>query len=124
MEGKILIACRDKQCGIKLLQLFANRNLTIDSVWEDDDLLLQVLQTDYDVLIYDLEISKADGLKMVRILRKIRPKVPLVVIANDLSRELGGKTLHENVAYCAVKPIYPAAIEKVVFSALNQTLLN
>ncbi|MFQ5771343.1 MAG: response regulator [bacterium] len=117
MQGKILIACCD-ECRNNLLKLLTCRNLTINSIWEDADLLLEVLERDYGVIIYDLEISKLDGLKMVKILRKIRPKVSLVIISNDPSKELGGKILQEGVAYYAVKPMNPEAIIETVFNSL------
>lgn len=119
MEGRILIACQDDVCRNKLLKVLAGRGLTIHSVWEDADLLLEVLDRDYHVIIYDLEVPNLNGIKMVRILRKIRPKVALVVISSDPSKQLGGKILHEGVAYYAVKPVNPEAISKAVSSALN-----
>ncbi len=120
MEGKILIACLDDDCKKQILDLLKNRDLTVHSVWEDADLLLEVLEKDYDVIIFDLGISKLDGLKMVKILRKIRPKVALVVISSDPSKELGGKILQEGVAYYGVKPINPEVIGEAIQNVLQK----
>lgn len=121
MEGNILIACRDNECRDNILKLLAGRGLTVYSVGEHLDLLLEVLERDYDLIIYDLEISNLIGLKMVKILRKIRPKVSLVVISNDPVKELGGKILQEGVAYYAVKPINFDAFKEAVLAMLKQT---
>jgi DNA-binding NtrC family response regulator len=86
----------------------------------EGDLLLEVLENDYNLIIFDLEISKLNGLKTVKILRKIRPKVSLVVISGDPSKELGGKILQEGVAYYAIKPINPEAISGTIFKALKE----
>ncbi|MFQ5770456.1 MAG: response regulator [bacterium] len=120
MEGKILIACRGDECRAKLLNLLTSPRLTLRAICEEADLLLEMLERDYHVIIYDLEISKLDGLKMVKILRKIRPKVALVVISRNPSKELGGKILQEGVAYYGVKPINPEAIKEAVLSALKK----
>ena len=114
MDGKILISCRDEECRNLLLNLFSGKELQLSTVVDDADFLLEVLERDYQVIIYDLDDSTINGLKMVRILRKIRPKVSLVVISNNASKKLGGKILQEGVAYYAVKPIITDAIEQVV----------
>ncbi|MFQ5824788.1 MAG: response regulator [bacterium] len=119
MEGKILIACVDDDCRDNLLKLLTDRGLTLRTIRKDVDLLLEVLERDYDVIIYDLEISRFNGLKMVKILRKIRPKVSLVVISNNPSKEMGGRILQEGVAYYAVKPINHEAIKEAVLAALK-----
>lgn len=117
--GKILIACGDEVCRSKLLNVISGKGLYLNSVWEDADLLLEVLDRDYDVIVYDLDISDFNGLKMVRIIRKIRRKVSLMVISKNPSNELGGKVLQEGIAFHAVKPIDPAEVEKALFTLLN-----
>lgn len=117
--GKILIACGDEVCRSKLLNVISGKGLYLNSVWEDADLLLEVLDRDYDVIVYDLDISDFNGLKMVRIIRKIRRKVSLMVISKNPSNELGGKVLQEGIAFHAVKPIDLAEVEEALFTLLN-----
>lgn len=124
MDGKIVIACVDDECRTHLLAALKPHGLSFHSVSEDADLLLEVLEKDFDIIIYDLEIANLDGVKMVKILRKIRPKVALVVISNDPSTELGGKILQEGVAYYAVKPINPEAVKGAVLSAVSKKKIN
>ncbi|NIR50045.1 response regulator [candidate division KSB1 bacterium] len=118
MKGNILIACRDNECRIHLLRMLSKPTVTVDSVTEDEDVLLQMLEKDYDALIVDLDMLSFDGLKMVKILRRMRPKVPLVVISNDPSKELGGKILQEGVIYYAVKPVHLEAVKQAVLNCL------
>jgi len=119
VKGKILLACNDDACRNKLLELFEGKSLTIQSVWNEPDLLLEILDTDYDAIIYDLELSDFDGVKMVRIIRRIRPKVALIVISTQSSTHFGGKVLQEGVAYFAVKPINHNAVYVALQKALN-----
>lgn len=121
MDAKVLVASCDKGCQKILGDLFKNQKLTVETVSDEADLLLAILDNDYDALIYDLEFSQLNSLKMVKILRKIRPKISLVVLSNDPSKELGGKILQEGVTYLGIKPIYPEAISKAVLGALSQT---
>lgn len=119
MQEKILIACQDDACRNQLLELLSKTSLSIHSVWEDTDLLLELLERDYRVIIYDLEFSTFNGLKMVKIIRKIRPKIALIVISKNSDKELGGKILQEGVVYYGVKPINPNAVKEAISSILK-----
>ncbi len=119
VNGDILIASRDKACYGPLLNVFSKRGFATVILANDVDLLLALLEHDYRVVIYDLETCPHDGLKMVRILKKCRPKISLIVISRDASRELGGNVWQEGVAYYAVKPVDYAAIENTVFRLLK-----
>ncbi len=123
MEGKVLVASRDEGCQKILCDLFKSQKLTVKVVADEADLLLAILNDDYVALIYDLDFSQLNSLKMVKILRKIRPKISLVVLSNDPSKELGGKILQEGVTYFGTKPIYPEAISKAVLGAMSQITL-
>lgn len=116
---KVVVACLDDSCRAVLLKLFTTQGLAVQTVRRDIDLLTKIIEEDYDIIFYDLEISNTDGVKIVKILRRIRPKNPLVVISNDSSIELGGKILQENVAYYALKPINPDAIGQALFAVMN-----
>ena len=119
MESKILVASRDEDCHKNLHEMFKDRQITIHTVSDEADLLLALLDGDYNALIYDLEFSALDSLKMVKILRKLRPKISLVVLSNDSSKELGGKVLQEGIAYYGIKPIYSQTISRVLSNVLS-----
>lgn len=119
MNEDILIASQDKACSVPLLEGFSKQGYAAVNLTNDADLLLELLENDCRVVIYDLEICPYDGLKMVKILKKCRPKVSLVVLSRDASRELGGSVWQEGVAYYAVKPVNYAAIENTVLRLLE-----
>ncbi|NIR48611.1 response regulator [candidate division KSB1 bacterium] len=122
MQRRILVACRDDKCRENLLKLFSSKGLMVHSVWQDADLLMEVLERDYDVVFYDLEISNLNGdaFKMIKILRRIRPKLSLIVISNDSSKEVGGKILQEGITYYALKPINLHAMTEALSMVLKQ----
>ena len=119
MKKKIIISCRDQKCLEGLREILAELNLEITAVESHADLLLEVLNRDYDTAIYGFDNAKGIGLKIVKILKKIRPKVPLIVISDDPSSALGGKVLQEGVAYYALKPLNPEAMRNAVRNALD-----
>jgi DNA-binding response OmpR family regulator len=119
VEAKILVACQDEGCQKILGELSKSQKLTFSAVFDDAELLLAIIEHDYQALIYDLDFSVLDSLKMVRILRKLRPKISLIVISDDPSKELGGKVLQEGVAYYGIKPIYEQAFCNVLCNVLS-----
>jgi DNA-binding response OmpR family regulator len=119
VKSKVLVACRDELCLERLKELLSFEQLTFITIDEDTDLLLEILDRDYALIIYGLEKSDPQGLKMIRILRKMRPKVPLIVISDDPCEELGGKVLHEGVIHYAVRPFNPAAIKNAITTAIG-----
>lgn len=119
MKGNILVYCCDDSCFCKLADLLHGRKLETTRVDDEADLLLALLEKEYRVVIYDLENSNLDCVKMVRIIRRLRPKIPLLAISNDPSRELGGRILQEGVAYYAVKPIEASFVSEAIVAAMN-----
>ena len=109
-----MVASRDEACQKNLFETFKDQKLTIHCAPDEAGLLLTLLENDYDALIYDLEFSQLDALKMVKILRKIRPKLSLVVLSSDASKELGGRVLQEGVAYFGIKPIHTQVLRNVL----------
>jgi DNA-binding NtrC family response regulator len=116
---KVLIACCNDQCRATLIRLLAGLELDVHTVSEGPDVLLQIIDDNYDVIVYDLEFSKLNGFKMIKIIRKIKPRMPLIVISNLLSLELGGRILQEGAHFYEFKPINPAAMQAVICNLLG-----
>lgn len=119
MQKKILIACTDADSASQLCRTFTRNGHATHIVRDDADMLLEILENDYLAAIYDLEIPAGGGLKMVRILRTIRPKLALIAISEEASTEFGGRVMQEGVSYFAVKPLNFAAIENTVLRLLE-----
>lgn len=100
-------------------RLLTDQAFLVHIVQEDANLLLQLLKEDYALVIYDLEISILGGVNMVKILRRVRPKIPLVVLTNDASTERGGKVLQEGILYYGLKPVNLTALSCAVVAKLR-----
>jgi len=116
---KVLISCRDESCLAYLTSILNGVDVQNKILLDDRDLLLEILERDYPVVIYDLNDDCVDNIKMVKIIKKIRPKIALIVLSGDSSEELGGKVLQEGVSYYGVKPVHAEALVNAVANALN-----
>lgn len=122
MKGKVLISCRDQTCLEYLTSVLSGVDVAHKILIDDRDFLLEILEHDYPVVIYDLKRDCLNNVKMVRIIKKIRPKISLIVISDDASEVLGGKVLQEGVAYYGVKPINAEMLVSTVSKALKAEL--
>lgn len=83
------------------------------------DFLLSILDNDFDVVFFDLELPDAHGLKTIKIVRRIRPKLPIIVLTQKSDPELGGQVMQEGVAYFGDKLINQDAIRTTLNKLLN-----
>ncbi len=70
------------------------------------------------VAIIDLDLAELSGLAVIEILQRVRPHLPLVVLAGDASMEVGRRVLEMGVFYFLVKPIDAGEVQAAVESAL------
>ncbi|NOZ62978.1 MAG: hypothetical protein GXO74_15085 [Calditrichaeota bacterium] len=70
-----------------------------------EDFLLAIQQSEYQVILFDLELGSWDSLKSIKLIRRMRPKIPLLVFASGLNRKFGGKILSEGVFQLMAPPL-------------------
>lgn len=83
------------------------------------DALLTVVEQDIGLVILDIAIDESAGLKTVEILRKIRPRLPLVVLSGDRSLEAGRQVLQHGIFYYLLKPFDLDELDQIVRIALS-----
>ncbi len=117
---RVLIGSTEPTVVTLLGELVQQRGLEWDAVETSADLLLQLLESDYELVVLDLDLPCAGDAKMVGVLRRIRPKIPLVVLSSNPSVELGGRVVQEGVAYYSVKPVAKETLQEVLDALLAQ----
>ncbi len=88
-------------------------------VGDSADLLIKILDADIDLAIIDMELSGIAGSKVVEIIKKSRPRIPLIILAAGNSTETVARILEQGVFYFLVKPIVGAELRSAVESALK-----
>ena len=81
--------------------------------------ILKILEQEIYFLILDLDILSNSHLDLINIIRKTRPRLPIVVLSEDNSLETVRELSQAGVFYCALKPIQTGEIEEV-FEALER----
>jgi len=119
----ILFAISDE--GIKeqvseVLNGIATYSLTW--VGESGDLLLKILDKDIDLAIIDENLAGMAGSKLVKIIKKSRPRIPLIIISSGDSKEELARVLEQGVFYFIIKPINGEELKEAVDSGLKMRL--
>ncbi len=88
-------------------------------VAESGDLLLKILDKDIDLAIIDEELSGMAGSKLIQIIKKSRPRIPLIIISSGKSKEELARVLEQGVFYFIIKPINGEELKEAVDSGLK-----
>ena len=81
---------------------------------QGSEVVLAVLDQDIDLIILDLDLEGMSGLEIIPIIKKTRPKIPIIVISGDNSIKTGGRILQYGIFYYLHKPINIKEISEVL----------
>jgi len=88
-------------------------------VGESGDLLLKILDKDIDLAIIDENLAGMAGSKLIQIIKKSRPRIPLIIISSGNSKEEFARVLEQGVFYFIIKPINGEELKEAVDSGLK-----
>lgn len=86
---------------------------------EFTDFIFELQQNVLDLIIFDCKNQYTDCLKLVTIIRRIKPKIPLIVICDNIEKIDGGKFYEEGIFHLAQKPIYKNTIKEIINASIN-----
>ena len=116
----ILFAISDE--GLKGQVLAALNGIATHSLtWVEDsgDLLLKILDKDIDLAIIDENLAGMAGSKLIKIIKKSRPRIPLIIISSGNLKEELARVLEQGVYYFIIKLINGEELKEAVDSGLK-----
>lgn len=114
----ILIATSEPITGQEILGRLSSQGYRAVVVERGSDALLAVAEENVSLIILDLSIQEPPGAKTVEILRKMRPRLPIIVLSGDHSVETGRQVLQQGVFYYFLKPLNHEELDQIVKIAL------
>jgi len=105
MIKSILLATCDRQLEIDIVKYFEKENLRIETVRHGQKLILEILDNDYDFLIIDQYLEGLSGEELIQIVRRSRPHVPIIYIAEKEDFEKSKRIMEEGILLRFFKPI-------------------
>ena len=116
----ILFAISDEGMKGQVFEVL-NGIATYSLTWvgESADLLLKILDKDIDLAIIDENLAGMAGSKLIKIIKKSRPRIPLIIISSGNSKEELARVLEQGVFYFIIKPINGEELKEAVDSGLK-----
>ncbi len=84
------------------------------------DLLLNILEKDIDLAIIDENLAGIVGSKLIKIIKKSRPRIPLIIISSGNSKEELARVLEQGVFYFIMIPIKKEELRQAVDCGLEK----
>ncbi|MCA9740983.1 MAG: hypothetical protein H6695_20070 [Deferribacteres bacterium] len=88
------------------------------------DYLLALEHDEFQVLLFDCHEVDNETIKWATFVRKLRPRLPLIVASEVCDKEAGARLLEQGIFYLGQHPLDNEVMTKVLTSAIKQQTLN
>ncbi len=97
------------------------RELEMDLVCKIDfpSMLLEIKGNDYKVILCDCSDNFQKCFNWIKVIKKIRPKVPLIVFTQEIDKSTGGKLYQEGIFDLCEKPLCKNYLKEVLVAILT-----
>ncbi|RPI00973.1 MAG: response regulator [Calditrichaeota bacterium] len=110
----IVIGTFDYQVFANLNSKLSGANYDIRFVQRGVKILLEILDNDIDLLILDLDLAGVLGIEILPVIRRLRPRLPVILITEDVNTRIRKMAAELGVTYQAYKPMTNAETEAIV----------
>jgi DNA-binding NtrC family response regulator len=95
--------------------------LEIELVCKKDfpSILLELQEKDYQIIMCDCSDNLQKCSNWIKVIKKIRPKLPLIVFAQEIDRSTGGRLYQEGILDLCEKPICKNYLKEVLAAILT-----
>jgi DNA-binding response OmpR family regulator len=69
------------------------------------DVLIEILDNDVDLLILDVDVTGALGMEMMSVIRRIRPRLPVILVTDDYTHQIRKVAAEQGITYQVFKPM-------------------
>ena len=117
---KAMVASRKCEFRRHVSDVLKGCNHQVMSTDRSSQLISRALNEDFDLIVIDMDLSGIDGAESLAVLRRIRPKVPVVMVSEELPPHLSLQVAREGVFYHFHKPLYDRDFLEVVDAVAKQ----
>lgn len=98
------------------IHLACSRNLA--------DFLLALQQNDLHLAIFEVEQVTLEQLDWLRLIRKMRPKIPLIIICDAPVREIEAQLYELGIFYVGIRPVHRGILGEIFLAAIKCYIQN
>ena len=121
-QWNVLLASKDSEVASSLLPVLREFEFNGIVVNRGGDVLLTLLDLDFELIIIDAELVGMSGDEIFPIVRRIRPKIPVIFVADNLSLEMGKELAQNGILYRLSKPVNINEVRDIATSFRNKLI--
>lgn len=110
----MLLVTEDGNLIQQLNDLFLKHDYAVFTEKSKIKSILKMLQQNIDLIMIDIDASVDFNLELIDIIKRTRPRLPIVVLSSDGTIDTLRKFIQAGVFYCALKPLEADEIEKLL----------
>ncbi len=97
-----------------LKQRLNGENYQVRFVQKGISVLIEILDNDVDLLILDLELAGVMGVEILPVIRRLRPRLPVILITDDFTNRIRKIAAELGITYQAYKPMSQNETEAII----------
>lgn len=82
--------------------------------------IFELQQEILDLIVFDSDTSLDSYFKHIKIIKRIKPKVPLIIVSSNIEKLDGGKIYEEGVFHLAQKPLSKINLREVILASFKK----
>ncbi len=110
----IVIGTFDYQMFVNLNARLGAADYNIRFIQRGVKILMEILDNDVDLLILDIDLAGLMGMEILPVIRRLRPRLPIILITDDLNLRIRKMAAELGVTYQAYKPITGEEADAIV----------
>jgi DNA-binding NtrC family response regulator len=112
--NSVLLVTEDPMLIKQLNSILQNQDYSV--IIEDSKIksILKILENDVSLIMIDIDMPMNSHIDLIMIIKKTRPRVPIITFSTDTSLDTLRKFVQAGVFYCALKPIRYQELEQVI----------
>jgi EAL domain-containing protein (putative c-di-GMP-specific phosphodiesterase class I) len=122
-KGRVLLVDDDAQVCRAYRRLLERAGLAVETFADGGAVLERLGRGDIDVLITDIALPGADGLKILRAAHELDPELPVVLMTGGGDLDTATRAVELGALRYLLKPVDPDALRRAVEDALRLRLI-
>lgn len=111
---RVLLASIDATIQTSLDELFDAEHYCVETINRAGEVLLALLERDVDLLIFDLDIQGIMGPELLPVIRKLRPRLPIILVTEDYTLNIRKIAAEQGMTYQTFKPSNSAETRAII----------
>ncbi|MCG8603924.1 response regulator [bacterium] len=112
----VLVATQDEAVKRQVLNVLEKKEYPVVVAHDCEQVLEYLLDRDFDVVIFDPSIKELEGSDAIKLIKRLRPQLPLVVLADESSYETSIKIAQAGVYFRLFKPLDTEITKELIAS--------